>query len=59
MRILTNLIDTDATDALIGRLPIDARHYTKWRVISQAFVPRERYAQISPGWLLWPDEHPF
>jgi hypothetical protein len=29
MRVLTNLKDTVATDALIGRLPIGARHSTK------------------------------
>jgi hypothetical protein len=42
MRFLTNLKDTGATDALIERLPIGARHSTKSRVISRGFVWSER-----------------
>jgi hypothetical protein len=43
MRVLTNLKDTVATDALIGYLPIRARHSTKSRaIISQGFMPSER-----------------
>jgi hypothetical protein len=35
MNVLTNLKDTVATDALIGRLQIGARHSTKSRGLSQ------------------------
>jgi hypothetical protein len=35
MRFLTNLKDTVATDALIGHIPIGARHYTISHAISQ------------------------
>jgi hypothetical protein len=42
MLVLTNLKDTVATDALIGRLPIGARYSTKSRVISPGFVPSKR-----------------
>jgi hypothetical protein len=43
MRVLTNLKDTVASDALIGRLPIGARHAhsAKSHVISQGFVRSE------------------
>jgi hypothetical protein len=42
MRVLTNLKDTVATDALIGRIRIGARHSTKSREIYRGFVRRER-----------------
>jgi hypothetical protein len=44
------VLDTVATaDALIGRLPIGARHFTKSCVIYPGFVPSER--ALSPDFL--------
>jgi hypothetical protein len=47
MRVLTNLKDTGATHALIGRLPIGTRHSTKSRVISRGFVRSDASANKS------------